>query len=312
MNGYLSTDPMSDLSSPAPVYHQQHDRYIDINGVPYTPSTLPPSALTSSFLLQTAFETALIDPVWQSIIARIQQYTGVGNTVWGIKKKHAELFLECYFYYPRQHQQHNLHTIKRILSPFLDTDLPYTESLSGYECLSFDVTQDGIPGINIYIADHLDPDLVIASSWELTPGIPRPVRANTYYSFLSESGFHQDGFHFADTSTQIAASAARVFPKEDHDQLDAWRDLPYLSRNGCLKKPVGVAEKRGAIGLYFMNLGFRDFLLFLQHHEYPAFYIDKLHNNEQQLKHIRYDVGVDFCLDSEGGQVVKTAFFGSV
>jgi len=292
--------------------HGPQSRYLDINGIAYVPEGDLIGALTSSFVLASAFDCGMLDPAWQVVVSRIHKYMGIGNTVWGVKNENGRLFLECYFYYPDTYPAHNIEVVKEIIDPFMRSTFVHNDNIGNYQCLSIDIAGEHIPGVNVYRLDGYECNRISASSWFLSPGEDRLVPMNRYYSFLSEPGFHEDGFHFANSSKQIEASCKNVFPEASPGLLDTWRDMDYLRAGNGHHWPVGVAEKKKAIGIYFMGLSIFEFIGFLKYHSYPHGFVERLEENKDKLCHMRYDIGIDYSIKGTSAEIVKTAFFGSV
>lgn len=293
-------------------YHSSRSRYLDINGVAYVPEGDLNGALTSPFILASAFDCGVLDPAWAAIVSRIKEYMGVGKTVWGIKNEGGRTFLECYFYYPDVYPAHSIEVVKEIIRPFTRTAFVQNHDIGTYQCLSIDIAGEHIPGINVYKLDDYEHNRVSASSWFLSPGEDRLMPMNRYYSFLSEPGFHENGFHFANSAAQIEVSCKAVFPEAVPGLLDTWKDMSYLKTVESHHWPVGVAEKKKAVGIYFMGLSICEFIGFLKYHAYPRSFVERVEENKGKLSHIRYDIGVDYSIRGESAEIVKTAFFGSI
>lgn len=295
------------------VVHADHDLYFDLNFIAYLPHGLHANSKTSAFILREAFSALPMDEAWIRVINRIQDISGVGNTVWGIKNEGGRFSLEFYFYYPKRYESHSFESLKSILKPFLSAPFPSDVEMGGYECLSFNIESLQVAGLNVYYMEGASSSSSIkARSCFLAAGSSEMQKVNTYHALLKESGFHQDGFHFSDASKKVEEYCRHLFPDEDASLAEFYRSYSYLQDADRLLSPIGFAEKAAAIGLYFMGLSIKQFIGFLRAHDYPAAFIEHIFREEGNLSHLRYDVGIDFSL--EGGRVVikKTAFFGSV
>ena len=293
-------------------FHSPDTRYLDINGIAYSPNGNLEGALTSAFILKSAFDCGILDSAWKAIVSRSRKYMGTGNTVWGIKNERGSVFLECYFFYPDIYSAHTLEVVKEIIGPFTKAAFASTDNVGRYQCLSIDIAGGCIPGINVYRLDAQEGNRISATSWFLYPEGGLLVPMNRYYSFLSELGFHEDGFHFADSAVQIPLSCETLFPGTDPHLFDIWKEMDYLRTGEGLRWPVGVAEKQQALGIYFMGLSVSEFIGFLKYHGYPQGFIDKVEENKNGLSHIRYDIGIDYTVNGGSVEIVKTAFFGSM
>lgn len=286
--------------------------YLDINAIVYQPKGDLSNMLRSHAILDMAFDCGMLDSRWKKIISRIHAYMGVGNTVWGIKNERGRVFLECYFYYPYVYPAHTIEVVKEIINPFTGMEFFQNDSVGRYQCLSIDIAGEFIPGINVYRLDAHENNRISASSWFLSPRGGQLIPMNRYYSLLSEPGFYEDGFHFADSAAQIELSCKTLFPETNPRLFDIWRDMDYLRTSEGSHWPVGVAEKKQALGIYFMRLSVSEFIGFLKYHAYPQGFVERVEENKDRLSHIRYDIGVDYSAKGGSVEIVKTAFFGSM
>lgn len=293
--------------------HGDHALYVDMNFIPYTPRNLHGRSWTSARLLDTAFPLLAMAPEWKAVIGDIQCATGPGQTVWGLRQEAGRYSLELYFYYPKRHAAHDVQRVQALLEPYVVRPFALDVEMGNYECLSFNLASQQVDGLNIYyIDDYRVSESIQAHSWFLPAGSLQMEKRNTYHALLTESGFHEDGFHFSDASRKVEECCRRLFPGEDAALAAFYERYEWLWQGGVFNAPVGVAEKSGAAGLYFMRLSINQFIAFLREHGYPALLVDRLAVEKDNLAHMRYDIGIDFYL--EGGRAVirKTAFFGSV
>lgn len=296
------------------MFHSDHSLYFDVNLIPYRPSGRTDTALTSPQILKMVFDHVLqAGSHWYDLVGRIHRYCGAGTTVWGLKNEGGNFSLEFYFYYPRSYPRHVYENLVQMLGPYLEE--PLEGSLpEDYECLSFDIAPGSrIRGLNVYrvapVARPVPQPSITASSFFLDAK-GRMERVNTYYSLLREPGFFSDGFHFSDSSCLIPDCCLAVFPDQSAPDRDFYQR--YLGAAGQRLVPVGVAEKRGALGLYFMGLALDQLLDFLGEHCYPEQFLAAIVSRKRDLSHMKYDIGMDFSLRRGAPVVRKTAFFGTV
>lgn len=285
-------------------------KFYDVNLIEYFP-IINKESKRSSFLLSLISSHITYHLELKNLIDRIHSFCDYYKTLWGIKYEKGEISFEFYFYYPHLYEKHKFETITQVISPYLKNTLQGDELKMDYGCLSFNFDGGKIEGVNVYVSDKYD-SLEINNQSYFIQHRQKPILINNYYSLLKEKGFHDDGFHFRDSSEKILPIAQKLFPDEDLSLIHFYKEYNYLKSNTDSIFPMGVVDKNDAIGLYFMSLSIVQFIEFLTVHKYPNLFIDEIISNQNNLNHIRYDIGIDFYIKDNKVCIKKTAFFGTI
>lgn len=314
----IMKDLKTDLD-PFLLVKNSHEYFDYANFFQYYPQNITSSALPSSYILAIAFETLGIDRKFIDLALKIQETNGVNRSVFGLRLYGNKLDLEYYFFYPKKFPQNSFENISTLLTPYFKQPLIKKSIDVDAHLLSVNLKSDGIDGMNIYYP-LIDPDKPVMSvddteyyfnsidpiiqSTKLKVNSTELERENIYYSYF---GAHQ----LYDIFERTYECCRKLFPNENPLLANQFLKFQYLYKDGIFIHPSAVTLKKGAVGFYFLDIGFDNLILFLKQHGYADEFIIRIQNEKQNLKHLHFDVGFDIILD-KGNFIVRKAAFGGI
>jgi len=264
----------------------------------YPPAAPCDGKFRSVNLLFQSFEVAGVGEACYDLVQRLRDGIGTSRTVFGVKWVGGELRWEFYFYdYRRRARERSISRVLDAMGPLVRCRVPVDESLP-YFMFSVDVGQPMASGaasldeIHMYVGN-------VGSS----------VSSGICYS-LTERGTALENFYFFfDAVTQleeirgkIACSgyvdAARVRVEEI-----LW---PEMQR----AKIIVVANKKHNDAVYFVGIDVDQLLFFLKRLAYPTAVIAFVEEHRASLAHLRYDVGLDYRMESGRLVFLKSGYYG--
>jgi hypothetical protein len=163
---------------------------------------------------------------------------------------------------------------------------------------SIDIDNDLLTGkkdleeINIYLGD-----------------ISEHVSAGICY-LLTRDGLRLDNlYHFFDAETAMPHIADKVVSSL-HLTLSDFDIRTILMPEFIDCKTIVVANKKFNEGIYFCRLNVKQLLVFLEMMKYPSEMVEFVQNNEVQLDHLLYDVGIDYRMENGRVRFLKSSYYG--
>lgn len=270
---------------------QGTSKFRDYILMPYEPATSPEGRLRQESVYRWALrEQGILDRVWPAIEA-LRAHLGPDQIVWGAKWGPSGFTSELYFYNnafnPAGHPM-QVSTLSRVLQPWLAIDTEMDESLPYFMC-SIDL--DG---------PTLDSDSV---GWHVYLGSGDQRRKQCGFSHLVHGPHHrlENHYWFYDPRTELDEVRARmngsprVLATPEAEVLP-----PYL--HDC--HTICWAVKPHHDGLYTSRLDTRTIQRFFATHG-PSALAELLAAHQDDLAHLRWDLGYDIRLDDDRNTVVE-------
>ena len=282
-----------DLERAAP-----QDRYADYCLWDYPPVTPPAGKLRCANLLWRSIEAGGGAPHLKAACMALRDGLGPFRTVFGVKKIAGKLSYEFYFYdYARLERDVSIKRVLKILSPFVDCPLNYSEGRP-YFMFSLDLDEE--------IASRRRP-LDVINVYVGNPG--STVSSGICYEF-SPAGLRLANFYFFfNARTEMDQIVGKVASSSHHDL----RGLPIAAilRPELLDcEVIVVANKKFNDGVYFSRIKIDPLIGFLERENFPAGLVDFAKEHRDGLDHMLYDVGIDYAVEGGAVKVLKTAFYG--
>jgi hypothetical protein len=289
----VAADVATDLELAGP-----RDRYADYCLWDYQPVAPTAGKLRCANLLWRAIDASGGGEHLKAACRALREALGPFRTVFGVKKIADRLSFEFYFYdYARLERDVSITRILKILSPFVDCPLRYSEGRP-YFMFSIDLDDD--------IASRRRP-LDVINVYVGNPG--SNVSSGICYE-LSNTGLRLANFYFFfNARTEMDQIEAKIGCSAHHDL----RGLPVsaiLRRDLLDCEVVVVANKKFNDGIYFSRIKIDPLIGFLQRERFPAELVAFANEYRDGLDHMLYDVGLDYVVEGGAVKVVKSAFYG--
>ncbi len=272
----------------------------------YAPAADPAGGLHSQSLFRAFLrEHDLLEGVWP-LVERVVAHLGAGETVWGVKLVDGEPALELYFYderrrsSPEEHQRRpkSVGALVRALAPALAIDSQLDEAIDYFMC-SLELDRETLasgrsPGFRIYVRGNRREEGYDGISYFVRG---RELLQENYYLFYrAQEEWDQARARFA-ASVRAGRGASRA------------RLLPPRMRE-CFT--ICFATKRFTDALYFSRVSTDELARFCEDHMDPGL-AALVRTHRDELAHLRWDVGYDFCTAADDGAesvIHKAGFYG--
>lgn len=275
------------------------DPYFNYCLWPYEPVQDGVGQLRASSLLFRAIQEMDSSDWLYAAIRAIQAGIGDFRSVYGIKFADGQWSLEVYLYdYERQDRIVSIERLMASCGQFLT--LPTTVSPSvPYFMFSFDldsqVAKQGgaIDVVHVYIGN---PGSTVSSGicYAHTHD-PKQTRLENFYFFFDAN----------DVQAICDKICCSVFLNEEQSLLDTvYR--PELAR--C--QTVCLANKPKSNTVYYSGIDLSQLLSFLAWQKYPASFAEFVEAHQDRLKHLRFDVGVDYTVCGDDVVMLKSGIYG--
>jgi hypothetical protein len=274
------------------------DRFFDYCLELYEPRCDVAGKLRGESLLWQSLEVAGLPPAADAIFAAIQRAAGRDMTVFGVKWFGGRLSWEMYFYDPqREDEQITAAGLRDALAGTLELEPRVPDSVR-YFMYSFDLDADAlarakVPEINIYLQFHEGQG---GHSYAVREG-SRELR-NTYR-------FHRPKpeidaiLHQVQRSMYVDFTTVRL------------ADIIMPELFECTK--ICVAKKRFADAIYYSGITVDQLLWFFRRFEYPEAITAFVEQQRDDLEHLLFDVGIDYCSGPDGRLIYpKTGYYSTL
>lgn len=268
------------------------DRFHDYVLAEYEPAAPALGKLRSLNVLVESFAVAGLEAEGVALMNAVRTQLGPFRTVWGIKRDGAsgDLRWELYFYdFDRRHADLSIERVTAILSPFVKVEGREPRPLP-WHMFSVELGRA-----------------------QLREGQPAPV--DIYldmrsYKVVGERLLFENVYTFHDARSEIDEVLHRLRSSIHFDpRSDGLHQLmpPHLFQ--CRK--ICVANKREADALYFSRITTPALARFLRDHRWPDALQRYVDGRDDELNHLRWDVGVDFRAVDGRATPLKTGIYGS-
>jgi hypothetical protein len=266
----------------------------------YPPHAPAAGKLRSVNQLFASFEAERMDARAGEVVAAIRNAFGESRTVWGVKQEGGHVSWELYFYdYARLERERSVTRLLAAIRPWVACDVEIGGQ-NPYFMFSIDLDADIVSGrkplaeVQMYIGN-------IGSN--VSSGICYAVSRNA--TRLKNFYFFFDARREMDEIEGKLASSAYLADAGFDLSRVLWPEL-----RDC--QTIVVANKPDRDGVYFSRIDATQLLVFLKRLRYPEAHIRYVEQNAGRIDHLLYDVGFDYRLDGEGGelQILKSAYYG--
>lgn len=298
------------------------NKLYDVNFWEYEPKRkLSKDDIPSSMLLYQSIIAENKINTDLKIATQIQKFSGLGKTIWGYKKDiNGHGCWEYYFYLHKQNPKFEINSLINNLGHLFINFNPDTKNISEYFIVSFDVDPEMKSNINVYFSDLKQSkekfyinnsthyfDIENPHAYLIKYGEGNSVTKSNYYF-----GFYPWPITDGLIKEKIIQASIHLYKKEVPDFLN-YVQLPFLKTNGDFTlKPISVAIKEKAIGLYFIDIGIDNLVIFLKYFKYPSLLINHILSNLEKYNYLKFDIGIDMVLQNEEVIISKGAFYGTL
>lgn len=264
----------------------------------YPPAAPPESKLRSVNLLFRSFEVAGAGEECFRLVPLLRDAIGMSKTVFGVKWVGGQLRWEFYFYdYRRRERTRSISRVVEAIWPVGRCEVPVDERLP-YFMFSIDVDQALVSGARSLDEIHM-----------YIGNVGSTVSSGICYSVTERATVLENFYFFFNATTQMdeirgkAGCSAYVDSSRIGIDEILWPELAKC-------KVIVVANKKGNDAVYFVGIDVDQLLFFLKRLRYPAAIIAFVEQHRPNLRHLRYDVGIDYRM--EGGRLVflKSGYYG--
>jgi hypothetical protein len=264
----------------------------------YTPVAPAEDKFRAVNLLYHAFEVAKIDPRAYDFVEAIRDAIGMFRTVFGVKLVDGRIGFEFYFYdYERREREVSISRVVEAIRPFARCPVPINEQLA-YFMFSIDVDDALVTGRR---------ELDVVHMYIGNPG--SLVSSGIAYALRADSTRLENFYFFFDAPTQMREAVEKICCSAHFDatRMPVERVLwPELSR--C--QTICVANKQGNDTVYCAGVDAKQLLLFLERLAYPPEIVAFVRDNQGQLDHLLYDVGLDYRVEDGQIRILKSGYYG--
>jgi len=264
----------------------------------YAPPVSPAGRLRSINQLNHSFAEHPQAAAFHALIAALRKGLGESRTVWGIKHGPAGLAWEFYFYdYARLQRERSIARVLEIIKPWAPCDIRVSE-LQPYFMFSLDfdparlARAQPLADIQMYIGN-----------------VGSTVSSGICYEVTREATLLKNFYFFFDARTQMAAVVDKL-TSSAHLALPGFDPAMVLWPELTRCQTIAVANKRGPDGVYFCRIDIDQLLWFLRRLGYPQAQIDFAEKHREALRHLLYDVGIDYRVEQGRLAILKSAYYG--
>jgi hypothetical protein len=264
----------------------------------YTRTVPAEDKFRSVNLLLHSFEHAGMDEEAYAIVEAIRDAIGPFRTVFGIKLLHERLAWEFYFYdYRRTAREVSISRVLAAIRPYVRCEVRANERLP-YFMFSLDLDHELASG-----ARELD----VVHMYIGNPG--STVSSGIAYALRAGSTRLENFYFFFEASTQLNEAGDKI-------ACSAWFDPANVRLDEILVpelrtcQTICVANKQTHDCVYFSGIDVRQLLFFLERYAYPQAIVDFVRENERNLDHLLFDVGIDYRLEDGKLTPLKSGYYG--
>ncbi|MFO7562680.1 MAG: hypothetical protein R6X02_08540 [Enhygromyxa sp.] len=273
------------LPRPQLVRSTPNDRFYDYCLQPYAPREDPRGKLRGESLLWNSLAVAGLPERHDRVFHAIQRAAGRDMTVFGVKWFEGRLSWELYFYDPEHEDpQVSAAGLREGLAGELEI-VPEVEATVDAFMVSFDLDHASLAAgrveeLNLYLP-----------FFEGQGGHSYAIRAG-HRELRNSYRFHHPKREIEAIVHQIRRSVYVDFTRVGLAEIL----LPELFE--CAK--ICVAKKRFADAVYYSGISVDQLLWFLRRFAYPEAVIEFVTAQRDDLRHLLFDVGVDYCSGPDG------------
>lgn len=264
----------------------------------YPPAAPPESQFRSVNLLYNSFDVAGVGDECFRLVQLLRDGIGTSKTVFGVKWIDHQLRWEFYFYdYRRRERTRSISRVAHVMRPLVRSTVPVDERLP-YFMFSIDVSQALLSGGRSLDEIHL-----------YVGNVGSTVSSGICYSVTERATVLENFYFFFDAATQMAQiqgkAACSAYVDASRIGIDQilWPELTKC-------KVIVVANKKGNDAVYFVGLDVDQLLFFLKRLRYPAAVIAFVEAHRPRLRHLRYDVGLDYRMEEGALVFLKSGYYG--
>jgi hypothetical protein len=279
-------------------YATAQERLYDFCLWEYPPAAACAGKLRSVSLLSRSFELHGMGARGADLVRAIRQGFGDSRSVWGIKQEAGRISWEFYFYdYERLQRERSIPRLLEIIRPWIPCAIATSEQRP-YFMFSIDLDRElvvegkALEEIQMYIGN-----------------IGSQISSGICYALTRTQARLKNFYFFFDAKTEmdniVGKATSSAYLDTANFDIDAilWPELL-----DC--QTIVVANKQDRDGVYFSRVNVDQLLIFLKRMRYPAEHVLFIEQNRSSLDHMLYDVGLDYRMEGNKLNIVKSAYYG--
>lgn len=264
----------------------------------YPPAAPPENQMRSVNLLYNSYDVAGVGDECFHLIPLLRDGIGTSKTVFGVKWIDGELRWEFYFYdYRRRDRTRSFSRVAEVMRPLVRSTVPVDERLP-YFMFSIDVSQALVSGERNLDEMHM-----------YVGNVGSTVSSGICYSVTERATVLENFYFFFDAKTQMEAIRGKAGSSAYVDSSRIGIDeILWPEMTKC--KVIVVANKKGNDAVYFVGIDVDQLLFFLKRLRYPAAVVAFVEEHRARLRHLRYDVGIDYRMEEGRLVFLKSGYYG--
>ena len=264
----------------------------------YPPAAPPEHQLRSVNLLYNSYDVAGVGDECFRLVPLLREGIGMSKTVFGVKWVDGALRWEFYFYdYRRRERTRSITRVTEVMRPLVRTTVPVDERLP-YFMFSIDVDQALVSGARPLDEVHM-----------YVGNVGSAVSSGICYSVTERATVLENFYFFFDAKTQMEAIRGKAACSAYVDASRIGVDqILWPEMTKC--KIIVVANKKGNDAVYFVGIDVDQLLFFLKRLRYPAGVVGFVEEHRARLRHLCYDVGIDYRMEDGRLVFLKSGYYG--
>jgi hypothetical protein len=294
----MSTVPEVTAETERFEFATDRDEYYSYCLWPYQPPTATDDKFRGVNLLFHSFQCAGVDRRAYDLVDALRDSIGAFRTVFGIKLIDGCLGWEFYFYdYRRREREISIRRVMDALAPFARIDIRPQESLP-YFMFSIDIDDALLAGRrNLDVVHMYIGNVGSAVSSGIAYGVrPRSVTLENFYFFFDARS------QLDEVENKVCAS-----PYLDSTRLRNLDEVIWPELARC--HTICVANKQANDCIYYSGIDVVQLLYFLERMRYPREIVRMIEDNRANLDHLLYDVGIDYRMEGDRIEVLKSGYY---
>jgi len=221
------------------------------------------------------------------LICHLRESFWINKTVWGIKQNSDRLEIEFYFYLYNLEKESFLVINEMLLkiNEIIDVDF---ELKSNIECFMFSIDINE----NVLNNKRIDWIHLYMETWW------------SYYYWWSEM-IYENNYFFYNPKKDLKSAANKL---KELNSLELVKDIFNNDYINCAR--LCICKKQKAIWIYYSRVKFDSFYEFIANNFNDSFILWFIANNNDKLRHLYYDISINYGKDSNNwNRVSKTWFY---
>ena len=280
-------------------YMATGEPYVDFCLWDYQPAAPPVDRpFRSVNLLYNSYDVQGVGEECYRLVPLLREGIGTSKTVFGVKWIDGQLRWEFYFYdYRRRERTRSITRVAEVMRPLVRTTVPVNERLP-YFMFSIDIDQALVSGQRNLDEAHM-----------YVGNVGSSVSSGICYSVTERATVLENFYFFFDAKTQMEeirgkAGSSAMF---DSSRVPV-EEILWPEMTNC--KIIVIANKKWNDAAYFVGIDVDQLLFFLRRMRYPAGVIGFVDAHRAQLRHLRFDCGIDYRMEDGRLVFLKSGYYG--